>query len=387
MRILIIASEAPPTNSGVSRCVARLADGLRERGHLVDILSSVQVPRLALGEVRLSTFAGHWKKLSSAVRDYDLVNVHGPAPTISDVLLLGLSRLPRDQRPPVVYTHHCAIDLPGLGVACSMYNSTHRMLARRVDHVVASSWDYANYHFMPGGAQIHTVPWGTDPRGLPPRRERTSGPLRVLFVGQMRSYKGVPTLLDAVAGQPNLELTLVGGGPLLHRYATRLARSGVGNVHFLGRQDEAELDRHYADHDVIVLPSLTQAEAFGLVLAEGMSVGCVPVASDLPGVREVAGATGLVVRPGDAAALRGALRSLATDRGRLLEMSRRSVRYAKELSWGRCVDRYEEIFLQAVGGPAAAREPSRQLAPSAGYDHQMIDLDADRDRTLDGAAL
>ena len=60
-----------------------------------------------------------------------------------------------------------------------------------------------------------------------------------------------------------------------------------------------------------MLPSTNRREAFGLVLLEGMAAGCVPVASDLPGVRDLARSNGLLVAPGDAQDLRWALQALA----------------------------------------------------------------------------
>src|SRR5215211_8710866 len=45
LNVLVITSEAPPVVSGISRAVDRLATGLRQRGHQVDVLSSTQIPR------------------------------------------------------------------------------------------------------------------------------------------------------------------------------------------------------------------------------------------------------------------------------------------------------------------------------------------------------
>jgi hypothetical protein len=57
-----------------------------------------------------------------------------------------------------------------------------------------------------------------------------------------------------------------------------------------------------------------------------------------------------VVRPGDAAALRGALRQLASDPKRLEQLQHASLRAAQALSWDRCVASYEQLFLEAVRG-------------------------------------
>ena len=116
----------------------------------------------------------------------------------------------------------------------------------------------------------------------------------MLFVGQMRPYKGVETLLAAAAGQAWLKLTLVGDGAELGRYRRLAERLPAANARFTGRLSDAELQHQYGIADVVVLPSVTLAEAFELVLIEGMAAGCVPVASDLPGVRDIASPTGLV---------------------------------------------------------------------------------------------
>jgi rhamnosyl/mannosyltransferase len=164
----------------------------------------------------------------------------------------------------------------------------------------------------------------------------------------MRPYKGVEALLAAVAGQPWLELTLVGEGTELASYQRLADRLSATNVRFTGRLSDAELNHQYCSNDVVVLPSVTRAEAFGLVLLEGMAAGCVPVASDLPGVRDVAGPTGVTVPPGDANALRQALRELADDEARLEQLQIESWLAAQTRTWERCVTSYEEVLFDAV---------------------------------------
>jgi hypothetical protein len=94
----------------------------------------------------------------------------------------------------------------------------------------------------------------------------------------------------------------------------------------------------------------------------------VPVVTDLPGVRDLAGDTGIVVPLRDSAALRAAFESLAGDRTRLRVLSRRARRRAEGLDWDSCVERYEHVFAKAVaergGAPRAAVTPIR--GPFAG---------------------
>jgi len=347
--ILIVTSEAPPIVSGISTCIDRLASGLIARQHRVTVLSSAQTRRIALGEWRLSSFVAHWPRIVRELRHFDVVNVHGPVPTVSDAFLWLSSRLPPYVRPAIVYTHHSPIDVLGASRISSLYNKLHLALALRADRIVASSPHYARQHRSRYGPMVRAIPWGADPQVPPPARLRRShGELNVLFVGQMRPYKGVETLLAAAAGQSWLKLTLVGAGSGLARYRRLAERLSVVNARFTGRLSDAEKQHQYALADVVVLPSVTQAEAFGLVLVEGMAAGCVPVASDLPGVRDIAGPTGLVVPAGDPDALRSALRGLARDTERLERLQAASRLAVEGLTWDRCVASYEGVLLEAA---------------------------------------
>ena len=360
--ILIMTSEAPPITSGVSTCVDRLATGLIARDHRVRVLSCAQIRRIALGEWRLSSFVAHWPWIVRQLRHVDVVNVHGPVPTMSDVFLCLSGWLPPHARPAVVYTHHAPIDIPEASRMSVRYNKLHQALAFRADRIVASSPHYARQHRSRYGPLVRAIPWGADPRTSAPARVlRPDGELNVLFVGQMRPYKGVETLLAAAEGQPWLNLTLVGAGTELARYRGLAERHGLANVRFAGRLSDAELHYQYGISDAVVLPSVTRAEAFGLVLVEGMAAGCVPVASDLPGVRDIAGPTGLVVPPGNPGALRAALRGLAEDRVRLERLQAASRRAAAALTWDRCVAAYEGVLLDAVRSRYARLHGRRAL--------------------------
>jgi glycosyltransferase involved in cell wall biosynthesis len=351
LRVLVITSEAPPVVSGISRSVDRLAAGLRARGHHVDVLSSVQIPRLVFGEIRLSSLAAHWPAVARSLRDYDVVNLHGPVPTMSDAFLL-LSRLLR-RGCPIVYTHHSALEISGAQRLCDLYNRMHRCLSKRVALTVTTSRYYADVLAGLDGRPVWVVPWGVDVGQERLRRRGGLRPLRVLFVGQMRPYKGVESLLAAVAGRSDIELSLVGSGDHLGDYQVLAADLGASNVQFLGRLPDEQLVEQYNRSDVIVLPSVTRAEAFGLVVLEGMAAGCVPVVSDLPGVRDLVSRTGVVVPPRDVPRLRAALLDLAADRTRLEYLSRAARRRAEGLGWDTCVARYEEALLTAVGAPCA----------------------------------
>ena len=152
---------------------------------------------------------------------------------------------------------------------------------------------------------------------------------RMLFVGRLVYYKGLEVLLDAMARCEG-SLVIVGEGPLEGALRALVTEKRLGErVLFAGRVSDADLPAFYQACDVFVLPSIARTEAFGVVQIEAMAAGRPVVSTNLPtGVPWVNqdGVSGLVVPPGDPAALGDALRRLLDDgalRQRLGEGARR----------------------------------------------------------------
>jgi hypothetical protein len=270
-------------------------------------------------------------------------------------------------------------------------------LAQGADGIVVTSSDYFDKLARHRGTPVRVIPWVASEAPRPPRTPLTPGRLRVLFVGQLRPYKGLAHLLSAVGGAPELDLTIIGDGPMRAELEFRVRREGLDNVRLCGRVPDDVLAHAYANADVVALPSTTTAEAFGIVLIEGMRAGCVPVASDLPGVRTVAGPTGILVRPNDASQLRKALRDLAFDPARLKRLSEASIERARAHGIDQMVEGYEEVLGQAAGRFRAQQElavtrakyrdahsflsdVSQALGPGATASVSLIDLRGDGDR-------
>jgi len=110
----------------------------------------------------------------------------------------------------------------------------------------------------------------------------------------------------------DLHLLLVGAGPdepNLHRFARRTG--ATGRIHFLGERDD--LDEVLGHAEVVWLPS--RADRGTLAALEAMAAARPVVASRWPGLAEVIadGETGLLVPPGDKAALARQTRLLLDD--------------------------------------------------------------------------
>lgn len=351
LSVLIITSEAPPVISGISRTVSMLTRGLVEQGHTVDVISRQDFPRFLRGEFRLSAFVFYWPSLRRRLRAYDVVNLHGPVPSISEVFLVLARSVSRLHRPALVYTHHSDLAIASLERICNVYNRIVGQLAQTADAVVVSSNAYQGRMWRSSHKPVSVIPWAVESTPSEVERAlRPAGRLRVLFVGQLRSYKGLHVLLDAVKGLSGVTVSIVGNGPLKQELEKRLLVEGLVNVTLTGRLSDDELADAYRQHDVIALPSITTAEAYGLVLAEGMAAGCVPVASALPGVRELASETGYAVPPGNAAALREILRRLAGDPVLVRVLAAASLLRSTQLSVEAMASQYGDLFHNAVNG-------------------------------------
>lgn len=353
MKILMVISEAPPVKSGIARVADRLSCGLKEAGHQVDILSQADVPRIERGEIRLSSMALRLPQLRRQLGKYDLVHLHGPVPTFSDVFLLAGLRGLDGQRPALVYTYHAPIDLRGLpfGLLAPIYNWLQARMARLADHVVVTTPTYGQRlaGYVPQH-KLSVIPWGVQYQRFSAQNARKE-PYTVMFLGQIRPYKGLPVLLKAFQEMQGARLWIVGDGHQAQASRLLAERLGLQDVTFWGQLPDHEMIARLQQAHVLVLPSVTRLEAFGLALLEGMAAGCVPVASHLPGVADVVGNEGFTFSPGDAQALHQILLRLRDDAVLRQHHANLAQARARLYPWRRVVFGYERIFRRLTSSP------------------------------------
>ena len=288
----------------------------------------------------------------------DCVVLHEPNPVAGSALFL------RTPAPRLIVWHHSDILRPWW--APPTYGRLQRALYRRADCVIVSSPVLAARSALVQHARrVAVIPLGIDLnryRGLDPaRRSRVSeicamapGP-RILFVGRFVYYKGLDVLIEAMAHCPGT-LVLVGDGPLENDLRQQVAGLGLGSrVLFAGRVSDDELPAYYHASDVFVLPSVAETETYGLVQVEAMAAGVPVVSTNLPtGVPWVnqADQTGLIVPPGNAAALAEALRRLLDDRSLRRELGENGRRRAEGLfSRERTIEAFRGLVETAVRTP------------------------------------
>ena len=103
-------------------------------------------------------------------------------------------------------------------------------------------------------------------------------------MGRFVSFKNLPTLLDAMQELPDVRLTLIGSGPMEGRLRARAGLLGLGDrVEFRKPVAGEEKQRTFAEHDLLILPSVTEISPN--VALEAVSAGLPVLLTEETGYR------------------------------------------------------------------------------------------------------
>jgi glycosyltransferase involved in cell wall biosynthesis len=209
--------------------------------------------------------------------------------------------------------------------------------------------------------RIHLLPHGVDVERFRPADATERQSLRAslglpegvlaVYSGRLLRGKGLETLVEAMAAPalpPGLRLVLLGSGegqldvePELRRRVDE--RGLAGRVTFAGRV--TNVADHLRAADLFVFPSLF--EALGIALVEAAACGLPAIASRTGGIVDVVedGRSGVLVAPGDASALTGALAALAADPERRTALGREARAVAvRRFDERDVLERYRALF-------------------------------------------
>lgn len=326
MKIAHIVCRFPPYYSGMGNVAFEMANAQIRQGHEVRVYTP-QFEGPTEAEMAMTTRlkpgftygnAAWLPGLSRELAQFDLVHLHYPFFGTANLVRRWKKKNPQI---PLVVTYHMDNRAQGwLGLFFKYYAAFWLPKILGVaDALHSASFDYLNasdakklYQAKP--AAWYEVPFGVDTKRFLPRAKpvdwlaatglNPQAPT-VIFVGGMdrpHFFKGVTVLLDALTVVKNsglvVQALLVGDGDLRADFENRAAGLGIGDrVRFLGQVSDADLPLVYNAADLLILPSTTRGEAFGMVILEAMASGLPVIATDLPGVRTLALEAGIVVEP------------------------------------------------------------------------------------------
>ncbi|SDP57265.1 rhamnosyl/mannosyltransferase [Ralstonia sp. 25mfcol4.1] len=371
----------PPDAGGIESVTSSLAQGAANAGHDVSVVcfkksaadetsvvNGVRIVRLPIGKMVASQPLGLRYLLAclKAARSADLVHLHVPN------MLGALGALLIGRKPRLLVHWHA--DVINKGVLGRLLRPLEVALLKRADCIVATSQVYA--HASPllsrFESKVTVVPIGvTDARkqaGAPseePVAEATvpadlsrklAGRKVILAVGRLVPYKGFDVLIEA-AGRlcDDAVVVIVGGGPLQASLDAAIRAAGVADrVILAGRLSDEALHALFGAASLYCLPSVTRAEAFGVVLLEAMAYGLPIVATNIPGSGvpwvNKQGVSGINVPINDAGALAEACNRILNsdqDRRRFSEGARQRfmTEFTEEVSVKRMMAAYERLVV------------------------------------------
>ncbi len=331
MRILHLSKYYHPYRGGIEKVIKELAESALYQGHQVTVICSsesaqkkvemvngvrvIRLPQwgtLFSQPLTPSIFWGVQKEFQEA----DVVHLHAPNP------LFEFACLSFAFKAPLVVTFHCEVmNSRWLNrfyepVSKSILQKADRILVATPLHIEHSFWLKEFAH------KCEVIPFGIEPKYESKSLELNKKLHEIksqygryfLFIGRMVTYKGVNILLEAMQTVPQ-NLVLIGKGPYLERWKALSRQLNLTDrVHFLGPvASDEDFGAFLHGCDAVVLPSINEAEAFGLVLLEGMSCKKPAITTDLnSGVRfvNIDRKTGIEVPRGDATALSAAMNEL-----------------------------------------------------------------------------
>jgi len=309
------------------------------------------VPLYLAGGLRAAHDAGHDQP--------DVVHVHWPMP---HALFGAALRRGSGGRTAVVCSYY-SVELNWVARRLRPLRPFLRWTARTADALTAISDSTGAAVRELTEHPVSIVPYGSalDDDGKPPVRPVLSGdgPVRILFVGRLVERKGVEVLVRALAGLaslPDAELTVIGAGKRAEVIERTARAHGVADrVHLRGTVTRDELVRNYSDHDLFVLPAVIDAkgdtEGLGVVLLEALRFERAVVASNVGGIPDIVEheRTGLLVPPGDSAALGSAIESLARNPEFARELALRGRKVASErFGWDRILADTNRVYRSAM---------------------------------------
>jgi glycosyltransferase involved in cell wall biosynthesis len=282
----------------------------------------------------------------------EVVNAHAPVPGLADLAVAVSGR-----RPSVLTYHAGSMHKgePGSGVADRLIGAYERHVLPRVFRRARVLVAVSPVSLAAGQPHAVEITPGVDTERFTPGAPASQRPRTVLYVGRMdrsSAWKGVDVLVRAfaelAADVPGARLRLVGGGDAVEDHLRLAAELGVADrVEAAGELTGQALVDAVRTAAVAVLPSRTEAESFGMVLVEAMACGTPVVGSAVGGIPHAVadGETGLLVPPGDPAALAAACRKLLAD-GELADRlgAAGRLRAEQRFAWPGLMERYTDLF-------------------------------------------
>jgi rhamnosyl/mannosyltransferase len=282
------------------------------------------------------------------LKNADIVHLHFPFPNLEFLLLLYHKHLKEKK---FIITWHANIENSRWKFFSKFYLPFVEKLLNLADFVITTSPSLLENSILlkKFESKVIVIPLSFKSTNIIKAHKKylEHSKKRILFVGKLRKYKGLDYLIEAIK-ELDVELFIVGNGEHLLSLKEIVSRYNLNNkVFFVTDADDETVDKFYSTSELFVLPSINEAEAFGIVQLEAMSRGLPVINTNLKsGVPFVSldGVTGFTVNPMNVVELKNSILKIFSDKDLYEMFSKNALKRASEFSIDNMVNSYIKIF-------------------------------------------
>lgn len=324
-KILITLTYYTPYQSGLTLAAKNLAELLAQNGYKVSILTTqhdkttseeeslnkvkvIRMPylfKISKGFFYSNLFGTAYTRIQQ--NDCVIINL----PQFEGVVIAAIAKLLKKK---IFSYYHCTVELNKSFVSniiAKLLHWSNRLTLHMSDTIIATSQDFAMHDqllhtYKSKVVAIHPIVHDLPATGL---SESLANKLpkdkvyKIGFVGRFASEKGIEYLLESVSDLrrslgDKFVILLAGsssavGEEVYVKKIFNLIKKYNASVVYLGKLENDELGIFYKQLNVLVVASVNNTEAFGMVQIEAMRLGIPVIATDLPGVRMPVLTTGM----------------------------------------------------------------------------------------------
>ena len=349
MNILIVAPYFYPEGGGLEKYAYNVAKGLAVLENEVTVICYTkldarieQIGNISVirrnPDIIISNTPVELKLLTYLIKEiktkrYDVVIAHTPVPFCADIAAIAC-RLTKT-RFILTYHNDNVKDSLSLSIIALIYNHTMNYVTLLLSNYIITSSPYCfekskslrhfkhKLTYIPPAVDDVFFSGECEGANSTHHKYSISGEHKIiLFVGQLQkshSHKGIRYLLEGfkMASDTNscIHLLIVGDGDSGIYKKTISEMNVESNVTFASRVDDDEMLQIYRDSDILVLPTITPAEGFGMVLIEAAASETPVIGSDIGGISYVIKdlENGVLVRPKSSMEIASAIHKLLDD--------------------------------------------------------------------------
>lgn len=291
-----------------------------------------------------------YSSLNKLLNENEVIHHHYPFPTMEIALLRNLKLLKNKK---LIITWHANIENSRWKYLAFFYTPIIRRLLNVSKKIVVTSPQlFENSKLLQSYSdKVEVIPLSFNPEVLSstnsPRIFPHDRKFKLLFIGKLREYKGIKYLIEAISDL-DVELSIVGKGEKEIELKQIAKDLNISNkINFFSGVTNSEISKFYKSSDLFVLPSINEAEAFGIVQLEAMS-NALPIIntrlnSGVPFV-SLDGISGLTVTPANSNDLKNAILKIITNKALYEMFSKNSLERSKEFTREQMASNYLKLY-------------------------------------------